>query len=161
MMLYRRELLRQNLYTLRIFLPLAEEVVGMKKMSRKKILLKEFREGTILWIKSTLIIAIVVATSYLLSKIFFPFGFFYYIYIYIFSMPGAFLQVMFLLGKYSSIFISFTILPIYLFISLNYFYLYFKKKKTVWWLTTLFVITTILYVVGIILGWLTFLVWHP
>jgi len=125
-------------------------------MSRKKISIEDFREGTKLWLRTVIIFGIAVIISYLLSKLYFFLGLIYYVYLFILASPSFIFE-----SNSSALFVGIIIPLFYSFILVNYFYLYFKKKKTVWWLTTTFIIATILYVVGIILGWLTFLIWHP
>ena len=122
----------------------------------------DFKPGTILWLKIVIIIGMIIGSSYLLSKVYFFLGFLFHIYLALFVSP-AFISAIFSnkIIFYIVNIVGILIFPLYLLIAMNYFYLYFKKKKTIWWLTTLFVVFTILYLLGIILGWLTFLVWHP
>ena len=121
-----------------------------------KISLRDFKEGTKLWLKVIIISGLLIGGSYLLSKLFFPLGFIFYIYLFILASP-SFIFNTFYLG------LLFSILPslVCSYVAINYFYLYFKQKKTAWWLTTLFIVLSLLYVLGIIIGWFIFLVWHP
>ena len=131
-------------------------------MSRSKLSWPDFKPGMLLWLKTIMIIGFIIGLSYLLSKLFFLLGILFYAYFFIFVSP-AFIGAPFGASLIAKVITFLTVIafPLYLLIAINYFYLYFKKKKTIWWLTTIFVLFTILYFLGIILGWLTFLVWHP
>jgi len=129
------------------------------KMKNKETMIR-LREGTLLWLKINLIIILILGFSYFLSKTQAILGFFFYIYVFIFAAPGIFIEKTFSLGKSGSYIIAYLILPVYLLIAVNYLYLY-NKNKTIWWLTVLFVVSTILYIIGILAGWFIFLVWHP
>ena len=119
------------------------------------------KEGTILWVKISLIIVGVLGVSYLLSKLYFLLGILFHFYFFVFVSP-VFISVPLkgtLIGSIIDL-LSIIIFPVYLFIAVNYFYLY-NKNKTIWWLTVLFVVSTILYIIGILAGWFIFFVWHP
>ncbi|MDP3800263.1 MAG: hypothetical protein Q8Q90_02455 [bacterium] len=130
-------------------------------MEQNKLTLKDFKPGTILWLKIILIISVVVGLSYLLSKVVAFFGLFYFIYLFFTGM--ALFAVLFegsSLGLVISI-LGIIIFPLYLLIAVNYYYLHFKEKNKTKWLTAIFIISTILFFLGTISGWIIGLSWHP
>ena len=125
---------------------------------RKEDILSCLKEGTILGVKIIIVLSIILGASYLLSKLYFRFGIIFYAYFLVFVSP-AFIAAPFEDSIIGSIVdsLSVIIFPLYLLIAVNYFYLYFKKNITIWWLTALFVVSTILYIIGILVGLFIFL----
>ncbi|MDP3698090.1 MAG: hypothetical protein Q8R47_00735 [Nanoarchaeota archaeon] len=130
-------------------------------MEQKKLTLKSFKPGTVLWLKIVLILGVVIGLSYLLSKVVALFGLFYFIYLFFTGM--ALFAVIFegsSLGLVISI-LGIIMFPLYLLIAVNYYNLHFKEKNKSKWFTVLFIISTIFFFLGTISGWLIGLSWHP
>ena len=117
-----------------------------------------FKQRMLFWLKLNIIISVVVFISYTLSTYSFALGFLYWGYLIIFGAPAGFLQAVFSLSSLASLLIGFCIFPVYSLILLISLSQHNKKNK---WGKVILMVTTILYCVGILLGWLTILVWHP
>ena len=131
------------------------------KPTKKEILIS-LNEGTTLWLKIVSIAGAILGASYLISKVSFLGGIIFSFYLLLSIFP-AFIAVPFE-GSTNTLLVnilSLAIFPLYLLIAVYYFYLFFKKNKTIWWLTTLFVVSSIFYILGIFIGLFIFLVWHP
>ena len=130
-------------------------------MNKTNLKLEDFKPGTILWFKIVVILAIVIGLSYLLSKVVLFFGLFYFIYLF---FTGMALFAVIFEGSNLSLLVSIlgiTMFPLYLLVAVNYYVLHFKEKKEKKWLTTLFIISTIFFLLGTIGGWVIGLSWHP
>lgn len=130
-------------------------------MNETPLKIKDLKERTILWLKITLIFTLAIILSYELSKWFVPLGFLYFIYLFTFGVVGTFFQVTLSVSDRVSIILPIIVLILYSLIAINYFYLSLTKKKIVRWLKVLFIVSTVLYLIMIVAGWLIFLVWHP
>ncbi len=130
-------------------------------MKQQRIKLELFKDGTILWTKILLVILILVSLSYFLSKIKHWLGIVYFFYGGVISAPSI-IGIIFQSPLSSLIeVVGFLLFPVYLLVAVNYFYLYFKKRVTLWWLTTIFIILSIIYWISVLIGLFIGLVWHP
>lgn len=122
--------------------------------------LKDFKPGTIVWLRMAAIIGFVVGLSYLLANIHVSLGFLYFVYIFLFVMPIKMLLMWLQINYVLADLLSMFFFPLLLWIVINFIVLR-NKKKSYWWLTTgllviagILVLLLIIIIVSVVFGYM-------
>lgn len=119
-----------------------------------KLMWKNFKDGTILWLKILVFLIIVLSVSYFLSNYISLFAIPPFIFS-ILSLPGAIFK-----SSLLSYLVGFAAFPIYLWIFIN-FVILSRKKICPMWFSVFFWVVTNLYIIAIIVGLIIVFVVHP